>query len=151
MLHRISAGAIVEYLGRLLVVRHQRVGKYDFWVAPGGGVKGDESLGAAATREAKEETGLDIQVSKLAYIEELINPECRHVKFWFAASFLGGSLDVSHPETVAEFIVQAAWLAPDELKDKTVFPSVLVGRYWQDRAAGFPYPVSLPLREMQFW
>ncbi|MFT3664998.1 NUDIX domain-containing protein [Piscinibacter sp.] len=151
MLHRISAGAIVENEGRVLLVRHRRIGKYDFWVAPGGGVKDDESLEAAAAREAKEESGLDIHVSKLIYIEELVNPECRHVKFWFTASLLGGSLDVSHPETVAEFIVEAAWLTPEEIKDKTVFPPVLSGRYWQDRVAGFPTPVSLPLRQMQFW
>ena len=151
MLHRISAGAIVEHDGRLLLVRHQRADKYDFWVAPGGGVKGDESLEATAEREAKEESGLEIRASKLIYIEELINPECRHVKFWFNASVLGGSLDVRHPDTVAEFIVQAAWLSPAELEDKTVFPPVLSGRYWQDRAAGFTAPVNLPLRQMEFW
>jgi len=121
------------------------------WVAPGGGVKGDESLMAAAEREVKEESGLDVRVSKLIYIEELINPECRHVKFWFTAALMGGSLDVSHPDAVAEFITQAAWLAPPELDGKSVFPPVLAGRYWQDRAAGFPAPVSLPLRRMEFW
>ena len=151
MLHRISAGAVVEHEGRLLLVRHQRAGKYDFWVAPGGGVKEDESLEAAAVREAKEETGLDVQVSKLIYIEELINPECRHVKFWFAASLLGGKLDVSHPDTVAEFIIQASWLAPSKLDDKTTFPPVLSTRYWTDRAANFPTSVRLPLRQMAFW
>lgn len=151
MLHRISAGAIVEREGRLLLVRHQRAGEYDFWVAPGGGVKGSESLEAAAERETKEESGLDVRASKLIYIEELINPECRHVKFWFAASLRGGSLDVSHADTAAEFIIQAAWLAPADFEDKTVFPPVLTGRYWQDRSAGFPSPVSLPLRRMQFW
>ena len=94
---------------------------------------------------------MDVQVSKLIYIEELINPECRHVKFWFAASLLGGSLDITHPDTVAEFVVQASWLAPAELEGKTTFPPVLSARYWADRAAKFPAPVSLPLRQMAFW
>lgn len=151
MRHRISAGTIVEHEGRVLLVRHRKERQYDFWVAPGGGVQGDESLEAAATREAREETGLDVRPSKLIYIEQLINPECRHVKFWFAASLLGGALDITHPDSVAEFIVEADWLAPSDFEGRTVFPPVLGGRYWQDRAAGFPAPVALPLRQMDFW
>ena len=148
--HRISAGAIVESDGRLLLVRHHRPGRYDFWVAPGGGVKGDESLEAAAAREVREETGLDASVGRLLYIEELADANCRFVKFWYAASVGRGSLDTSHPEAAAEYIVQAAWLAPEELQGITVFPPVLTGRYWSDRLAGFPGVVHLPLRQMEF-
>ena len=150
MTHRISAGAIVESDGRLLLVRHQRPGRYDFWVAPGGGVKGDESLEAAAAREVREETGLVVRVSKLLYIEELADAGCRYVKFWHDASLVGGTLDTSHHEAVAEYIVQAAWLAPEECQGLTVFPPVLTGRYWSDRSAGFPGVVHLPLRRMEF-
>ena len=148
--HRISAGAIVEFDGRVLLVRHQRPGRYDFWVAPGGGVKGDESLEAAAACEVREETGLEVRVSKLLYIEEFADADCRFVKFWYAASLAGGTIDTSHPEAVAEYIVQAAWLAPEEFQGRTVFPPVLTGRYWTDRAAGFPGVVHLPLRQMEF-
>ena len=150
MRHRISAGAIVESEGRLLLVRHQRPGRYDFWVAPGGGVTGDESLEAAAVREVREETGLVVRVSKLLYIEELADAGCRYVKFWHAASLVGGTLDTSHHEAVAEYIVQAAWLAPEECQGLTVYPPVLTGRYWSDRSAGFPGVVHLPLRQMEF-
>lgn len=148
--HRISAGAIVESDGRLLLVRHHRPGRYDFWVAPGGGVKRDESLEAAAAREVREETGLEVRVAKLLYIEELADANCRFVKFWYAASFVGGTIDTSHHEAVAEYIVQAAWLAPEELPGLIVFPPVLTGRYWSDRSAGFPGIVHLPLRQMEF-
>jgi ADP-ribose pyrophosphatase YjhB (NUDIX family) len=148
--HRISVGAIVESDGRVLLVRHHRPGRYDFWVAPGGGVKGDESLEAAVAREVREETGLEVRVSKLLYIEELADPGCRFVKFWYAASVAGGTLDTSHPEAAAEYIVQAAWLAPEEFQGLTVFPPVLTGRYWSDRSAGFPGVVHLPLRQMDF-
>lgn len=151
MLHRISAGAIVEHDDRLLLVRHRRLGKYDFWVSPGGGVKGSEDLAAAAVREVREESGLEVTISKLLYIEEFFNPECRHVKFWFAGQHVSGILDAGHPEAKAEFIVQAAWLQRDELKGKTVFPLVLADRYWSDRTHGFAVPVHLPLRQMEFW
>ncbi len=133
------------------MVRHLRPEKYDFWVAPGGGVKEAESLEAAAARETREESGLDVAVSKLVYIEELMNPECRLVKFWFAATLVGGAIDTSHPDSVAEHIVQAAWLTQEDIAQKVVFPPVLLSQYWLDHAAGFPNVTRLPLRHMEFW
>jgi 8-oxo-dGTP diphosphatase len=150
-MHRISAGAIVESGGRVLFVRHCRPGRYDFWVCPGGGVQGEEELFAAAVREVREECGLEVRVSKLLYVEELISPECRHVKFWFAGQHVAGTLSTAHAEAKAEHIVQAAWLSLAELEGKSVFPPVLAGRYWQDRKLGFPHVVQLPLRRMEFW
>jgi 8-oxo-dGTP diphosphatase len=151
MQHRISAGVIIQQEARLLLVRHVVQGKYDFWVCPGGGVKGSESLEEAACREAKEETGLDVQVTKLVYFEEFFNPDCRFLKFWFLAHPMSGELNVSHPDTVAEHIVEAAWLRQDELRGRTVFPSVIVQRFREDAAAGFKEIVRLPLRAMDVW
>jgi N-acetylneuraminate synthase len=54
-------------------VRSVRPGRYDFWVAPGGGVEGLESLEDAARREAHEETGLDVTPERLLYIEHNVN------------------------------------------------------------------------------
>lgn len=149
--HRISAGAIVRDGERLLLVRHVREGRYDFWVCPGGGVQGHETLEAAAQREVREETGLEVEIGPLAYIEEFAHPGARFVKFWFLARPLGGRLDTSHPDTVREHIVQAAWLTLAELGDRTVFPTALRERFAQDAAAGFPGVVRLPLRPMAVW
>jgi 8-oxo-dGTP diphosphatase len=149
--YRISAGAIVEHEGRLLMVRHVRPGRYDFWVAPGGGVEGDERLEEAAAREVREETGLEVEVGRLLYIEDLVSPDCRYVKFWFAAQLLGGAFDLSHPQARAEHVADAAWLSPQDLAGKPVFPELLSDRYAADRAAGFPGIVRLPLRRMEFW
>lgn len=77
MRHRISAGMIIERAGRVLLVRHTKPRTYDFWVAPGGGVEGTESLREAACREVREEVGLLAQCTSLAYIEELTTPEVR--------------------------------------------------------------------------
>jgi 8-oxo-dGTP diphosphatase len=135
----------------VLLVRHVVPGRYDFWVAPGGGVKGEESYEEAATREVWEETGLKVEVGRLLYIEDLVNPECRFVKFWFAAQLIGGILDVTHPEARAEHVVEAAWLKPEELQGKAVFPEVLTGRYAADKEASFPGVIRLPMRRMELW
>lgn len=130
------------------MVRHVVPGEYDFWVAPGGGVKGEESCEEAAAREVWEETGLRIRVGRLLYIEDLVDAKCRFVKFWFAAQLLGGSIDCTHPEAQAEHILEAAWLKPEQFLGKHVFPEVLIGRYFLDKQAGFPSVVRLPLRRM---
>lgn len=149
--HRLSAGALVEQDGRLLLVRHRKPGAYDFWVAPGGGVQGDETLEQAACREAREETGVDIVPGRLAYIEELVSPDLRMCKFWFVGQAVGGALSVDHPEAKREHIVEAAWLSPREMEGKQVFPPVVAGRYWDDRQNPHAWPARLDLRPMEFW
>ena len=149
--HRISAGVIVIHEERILMVRHQRPGVYDFWVCPGGGVQGTESLEEAAAREVKEETGLKVQTSTLAYVEEFFNPETRFIKFWFLGKLVGGTFDTSHPDTVGEHIVDAAWRTPAEITLGTVFPEFMRSRFWADLTLGFPAPVRVPLREMSVW
>ena len=149
--HRISAGALVDREGKLLLVRSVVPGKYDFWVSPGGGVKQGESLEEAAAREIWEEAGLSAKVGKLLYIEEFENPQCRFIKFWFAAEVTSSEINVTHPEARAEHIVEAAWFKPEELKDKVTFPALLRSRYAEDKAAGFKAIVRLPLTQMEFW
>ena len=152
MNHRISAGALVENNGRLLLVRHRKQAAYDFWVAPGGGVQGAESLLAAAEREVREETGLVVVAERILYIEEFHNPETRHCKFWLQARLVGGELSVEAPEATAEYIVDAAWHTEDQINTLQVFPEFLQARYWQDRKAGFPSGLQyMGLRAMDFW
>ncbi len=155
MSHRISAGAIIFCDDEVLLVNHVKAGVYDFWVAPGGGVIGDESLEAAAIREVKEECGLDAAIGRLAYIEELLQPEYRQCKFWFAAELLGGEIETSQIEATREHIVGARFFSRDELADADaevmVFPRELRDRVWLDRREGFAAPVMLPLRKLEFW
>ncbi len=149
MQHRISAGAIVEQDRRILLARHQRPGHYDFWVAPGGGVQGSEALSEAAVREVREESGLIVEARDMLYIEELLQPDIRHCKFWFAARVIGGELSTAAPEATAEYIVEAAWLSRAEMAGKIVFPPVLSDQYWESRALGRGLgPMHIGLREI---
>lgn len=151
MPHRISASVIVEHQHRVLLVRHVRPGKYDFWVAPGGGVQGSETLSAAASREVREESGLEVVTEELLYIEELIQPDTRHCKFWFRGRLIGGELSVAAPEAKAEYITEAAWLSRDELQGKPVFPPVLESIYWESSSPCNSGPKHLGIRHMEFW
>jgi ADP-ribose pyrophosphatase YjhB (NUDIX family) len=148
--HRISAGALVEQDGRILLVRHEIPGQYNFWVAPGGGVQDTESLAQAAERETFEETGLRVRAEQMLFIEEFHQPSTRHCKFWFAARVIGGDLDATNPLATAEHIKEVAWRRIDELASSTVFPTFLRTNDWQDvREQGGP--IHLGLRAMEFW
>lgn len=150
MQHRISAGALVEQDGKVLLVHSVLPGRYDFWVAPGGGVEGDESLEAAAVREVKEESGLVVKTKKLAYVEELFGADIRYCKFWFTAELVGGALSWAAPEAEREHITEAAWLSRAQMTGKVIFPEVLRSRYWSDHEHEFKSAIHLGLRRMEF-
>lgn len=53
---------IIEYAGGVVLIR--RKNQPEGWALPGGFVDYGESLEEAAVREAKEETGLDVELSR---------------------------------------------------------------------------------------
>lgn len=148
MRHRISAGVLIEQNDSILLVRHRRRGRYDFWVAPGGSCEGLEDLETAALREVREDCGLEVELDRIAYIEDLHNPALRILKIWFTGRIVGGTLYTGSAAASAERIVEAAFLGRHELDGKRVFPPVLAADYWQDRASGFATPRYLGLRQM---
>lgn len=136
--------------GRLLLARHWKPGRYDFWAPPGGGVEGDEELWATAERETLEETGIRASVHTLAYTDELIDGDGRMVKFWFLADHRSGEIDVDANPNPEEPIVEAAWFDRDGLPNGHVFPSVLRDDFWRRLETGFAAPIKLPLRTSIF-
>jgi 8-oxo-dGTP diphosphatase len=147
MRHRIAAGALVLRDDRLLLVHHRREGAYDFWVPPGGGIVGAEALDEAAAREVAEETGLVVEATALAYIDELLISGTRQCKFWYLARIVGGTLTTGSVAARAEYIVEARFLGEDELGDKTVFPTVIRDEFWVHLREGFERPRFLGVRE----
>jgi len=73
----------------------------DSWSLPGGAAEGDESLEDAAIREAKEETGLDINVYGIAAVNEAITKWNEKVLFiTFRADVIGGIVEITRPEEI---------------------------------------------------
>ena len=58
---RVRVSAILRWKGRVLLCRHEKPGK-EYWLLPGGGVNGGESLVDALHRELAEEIGIDDQL-----------------------------------------------------------------------------------------
>jgi 8-oxo-dGTP pyrophosphatase MutT (NUDIX family) len=61
-----ASWAIIEREGRILLIkRSPNTSRPGQWCFPGGGIKVNESAKQACIREAKEETGLDIDIYEL--------------------------------------------------------------------------------------
>jgi len=133
------------------MVNHKRTDRYDFWVAPGGGVQATESLEEAVIREVKEETGLNVSVYNLLYIEEMYNPEERSIKFWYQCSFIDGALDCTAEEAVSEHIVNVKFMDKSELEENQIFPTMLLSDFSEKTKLEHVSPEFIPLRKMEFY
>lgn len=121
-----SIGAAIAIIdaGRVLLTMRD---DFHVWCLPGGGVEDGESLAQAAAREAQEETGLEVRLSRLVgiYSQPHWHAGGNHLAI-FAAEPIGGALQVAPGETV-----ELGYFAPDAL------PRPLVGWHRQPIADVF--------------
>lgn len=95
--------------GRVLMVRLQRPGK-SFWVLPGGAIEKGETPQEAAVREVREETGLEVAIDRLLFVEEprtVGGVHIRSPRHTFLARKIGGELRPLYDE-----VAEVAWLPP---------------------------------------
>jgi ADP-ribose pyrophosphatase YjhB (NUDIX family) len=95
-----AIGATVAIIENDRILLTQR-DDFAVWCLPGGAVEDAEALEAAAAREALEETGLEIHITRLVGMYS--QPRWRHGGHHFAlfaASVVGGALRLAFGETV---------------------------------------------------
>ena len=104
---RVRVSAILRWKGRVLLCRHEKPGK-EYWLLPGGGVNGGESLVDALHRELAEEIGIDDQlpVEGPVAIVDSIAPQrssaAKHVvHIIFAGDLSGRSLEAATSQDAA--------------------------------------------------
>ncbi len=144
MKHRIRAAVLILNKNKILLVKHVHPDTgFSWWVPPGGGVEEkDGSIFDCMAREAFEETGLDVNVNKLAYIREFFDEENKTLNAEFFAvvdSYKGEitliNLENNGPDEL--FIKEVKWLSRDELQNKVVFPEILKDDFWNDYKNNF--------------
>ncbi len=107
-----AGAAITDSEGRILLVKRCDCGK---WGIPGGLMEFGETLAQTAVREAKEETGLDIELDKLVgvYSGYLTRDGKRQpIVGLFAAHAVGGELYCDRIETA-----ELGWFTKDTLPE----------------------------------
>jgi ADP-ribose pyrophosphatase YjhB (NUDIX family) len=91
-------GIIFDEEKRVLLC-HRR--DHDLWNLPGGGMEHEESPWDGTKREVKEETGLDVEISKLAGVYS--KPDKNEIVFSFVCKKIGGEMTLNDEADKIEF------------------------------------------------
>ncbi|HZT45848.1 MAG TPA: NUDIX domain-containing protein [Gaiellaceae bacterium] len=105
---RIRVSAVLRWQDRILLCRHEKPGRGEYWLLPGGGVNSGESLTDALRRELREEVGIndELPVEGPVALVDSIAPQrglsTKHVvHIIFAADLSGRSLEAVTSEDAA--------------------------------------------------
>lgn len=151
MRFEVIARAIIVVNQKILLQRNVR---RDEFALPGGHIEMGETLKESLVRELKEETGLDISVGKLAYVNENFfeqeGQEFHEIGFYFLADVVG-----EIPESIEskEGHIDFWFIGLDDLVKKDFYPEFLRTVLPEDARSDFSDPVKhIVQRERnQFW
>ncbi len=125
---KVAAGVLVERDGCVLLTRRAHDPGRGLWGLPAGYMEWDEQVEAAAVREAREETGLDVRLESVVGVYSY--PVRGTVLIVYAATILGGRLRTSEESEAVEFF------APDALPELAFPENASIIADWR-RAIGW--------------
>jgi ADP-ribose pyrophosphatase YjhB (NUDIX family) len=123
--HPVPAVAAIILRGReILLVKRGGEPGLGKWSAPGGSMEIGETLQEALKREVREETGLEIEVGKLASVSDLIVKQDNDIAFHYVlidyyATVVSGNL------IAATDALDCRWVSLDEIRKYDVTASLI--------------------------
>jgi 8-oxo-dGTP diphosphatase len=125
---RIRVSAIIRWQGQVLLCRQEKPGK-QYWLLPGGGVDGGETLMEALRRELREELGIAVDAQfegPVAIVDSIAPKDTSSKKHVVHIIF---STDLSHRsledvETKDAAIKGARLFSVEEFEDIVVHPPI---------------------------
>ena len=126
---RIRVSALLRWQDRILLCRHEKAGRGEYWLLPGGGVNSGESLVDALHRELREEVGIEdeIPVEGPVALVDSISPQrafaAKHVvHIIFAGDLSGRSLEAVTSRTPPCAAIGSS--IPPDLDDVVLHPPI---------------------------
>ena len=120
----VAAGVVVKQDGKYLLVQEKKPSAYGLWNLPAGRVEEGQTIEDTAVREAKEESGYDVELVQHLDIFQGDGDGTSTCVHAFEAKIIGGELHVP------EDMLDAKWFTYEEiLKMKEKFRG-----FWQLKA-----------------
>lgn len=120
---KVAVGVLIERDGKLLLTKRNHEPKMGEWSFPSGYVEAGEKLEDAAVREAKEETGIDVEIDALLGVYSERGE--RTIFIAFAGLAKGGEL------RAGEEAMAVAYFDPDNLPPPAFLHDPDIVRRWQ--------------------
>jgi ADP-ribose pyrophosphatase YjhB (NUDIX family) len=126
---------ILDPSRRIALIRKPQFAE-DVWRPPGGGIKPDEDFVAGAVREAREETGLHVQLTKYLVASDVTFTNAGRELPWRTHVFLAETEDEELAPDDPEEIEEARWGTLEELGGPLRERLLETGRaFWRYRVA----------------
>lgn len=105
----IVAGVVIKKDDKYLLVQEKQPKAYGLWNLPAGRVDVGDTIEQTAVKEAKEESGYDVElIRKIDIYQESASEPPKHA---FEAKIVGGELKIPEDE-----LLDARWFTFDEIK-----------------------------------
>lgn len=109
----VIAGCVIKFDGKFLLVQEKQKRAYGLWNLPAGHVDKGETIEQAAVREAKEESGFDVEIiRKLPVSHDSIDTPVKHA---FLAKITSGELHFPSDE-----LLDAKWFTYQEISQMRI-------------------------------
>jgi 8-oxo-dGTP diphosphatase len=114
-----SALLVRDEANRILLGKRNKDPQRGSWIIPGGKIRAFESIGDAAARELREETGLEVEVQNQFRVYEIVNPPNEHrIVIYSWGKVVGGTAKAS------DDLSELAFFSPNQLSDLQTSPLV---------------------------
>ena len=121
----VGVGALIQDGDKYMLIKRAVEPDAGLWSIPGGLVEIGEKAEEAAVREAREETGLDVEVvNLLGVVDKIVRDEDSRIRFHFViVDYLvrprGGAL------RAASDALEARWVRAEEMEDYELSPTLI--------------------------
>ncbi len=111
-----AAGLLIEKAGKVLLVRRERAPFKGYWDIPGGFLEEDEAPRSGAVREAREETGLRVDIDDLLGVYHDKNGDDHTLNVYYTAHVIGGR------EKAGDDADDLRWFVAKDIPKRIAFP-----------------------------
>lgn len=113
---RVGVGAIVWRGDQLLLIRRGQPPRAGEWSIPGGGQELGETVAEAATREVFEETGIEIAITDVVTVVDMIEHDTEgRVRYHYVLVDVNAEWVSSEPEAATD-AVDMCWSSLEQLE-----------------------------------